>query len=154
MLRGFLHRTVCIVGLGDNNCQCIVQLQVFSQFIFLPLLSFPFCLLYVSIPIFFLPTRIFWLWYGVDCAQTGHCGPHLHNSSHGILGNDVLLLLGAELPRTIGQEIAACFGGAFSALGLFILSMAGAGMSFLWGELAMTWQQINFLRPEKCWAME
>ena len=67
---------------------------------------------------------------GADCAQTDHCGPHLHKSACGTAGN-VMLLFGAGLPRTIGWGIAACFGGVSSALGLYIFWMADAGLSFL-----------------------
>ena len=103
-----------------------------SQFIFLLLLFFPFCLLYVSSS---SQSESSGSWYWVDCAQTGHCGPHLHNSSDDTLGNGMLLLFGAELPRTTGWGITAYFGGTFSASGLFILCMAGTGMSFLFGEI-------------------
>ena len=71
----------------------------------------------------------------MGCAQTEYCGPHLHNSSDGTIGNDMLLLFGAEFPRTIGQEITACFCGAFSVSGLFTLRVAGAGISFLLGGI-------------------
>ena len=67
--------------------------------------------------------------FGVDCAQMGHCGPHPHNSSNGTFGNDFLFW--DILPRTIGWGIAAWFGGALSASGLFpILMKAGIRISF------------------------
>ena len=57
-----------------------------------------------------------------------HCGPLPYNSSDGTFGNDVLF--GAELPRTIGQGIAACLGGALSTLVPSILMKAGVQISF------------------------
>ena len=63
----------------------------------------------------------------------GSMGPHPHNSSDGAFGNNTLSM--ADLPRTIGWGIAACFGGALSASGLSsILIKAGVGISFpFWG---------------------
>ena len=103
-----------------------------SQFIFLLSLFFLFCLLYVSIP---PQSESSGFGFGEDAPQTWNCGPHLHNSSDGTLGNDVLLLCGAELPRTIGWGITACLGGEFSASGLSILRRAGAGILFPFGGI-------------------
>ena len=91
---------------------------------------------------------------GADCAQTGFCVPHLHNSAGGTFGKVVLLLFGAGLPRTSRWGIIACFNGASSASDLFIFWMAGVGLSFLLGRSAMTLLQISLLRPEQCWANE
>ena len=87
----------------------------------------------------------------MHCAQMGHCGPHLHNSSDGTFGTDMVFWV--ELHRTIVQGIIAYFGGAFSASGLSILMMVLGFHSHL-GKLAMSWQQINLLKLEQCWAME
>ena len=63
----------------------------------------------------------------------GTLWPHPHNSSDGTFGNDFLFW--AELCRTIGQGINACFGGALSALVLSILMKAGVGISFPFGGI-------------------
>ena len=119
-----------IVDLGDNNCQCVVQPQVLlsispPSFAFLPFL--PSVCFHTNL----LPN---WDLLALVWGQTGHCGPHLHNSSDGTFGNG-MLLFGAELPRTIGQGIVSCFDGAFSALSLFSLRMGGAGSLFLIGGI-------------------
>ena len=107
-------------------------LNFLPSFVFLPLLP-SVCLHSNLLP----PNQNLLVFrFGADCAQIGHCGPHLHNSSDGTFGNDMLLLYGAELPRTIGWGITSCFGGAFSALGFSILMMAGAGILFLFGGIS------------------
>ena len=129
------NRMVCIVDLGDGNCECVVQLQVFfspwSSF----LLLFLLCFLPVSIPVFFLPTGIFSFQVWGTLRTDGALWVPVYTIlliAH--LGND--LLFWDELPRTIGWGIAACFGGALSALGLSsILRKAGIGISFPFGGI-------------------
>ena len=115
----------------------------------LPLLLF----VSVFIAIFFLPIRIFCFQVWVDCAQMGHYGPHPCNSFDGAFGID--LLFWAELPRTIGHGVTACFGGTLSALGLSsILMKAGIGISFPFRGIDHNLATNNLLRPEWCSTME
>ena len=79
--------------------------------------------------------------YGVACVQTGHCGPHLHSSSAGLLfwacvqmghcdpqlhSSSGLLFWGLFSIRLWG--ITACFGGVFSVV-LSVLTEVGIGTS-------------------------
>ena len=65
--------------------------------------------------------------FGLDCVQIGHCGPHPHTSSAGLLFRDVF--------RIRVQGIAACFGGVIFSV-FSVLTKVGVGTLSIFGGIS------------------